>query len=76
MAADSRATTRDGSRPKSVLICPTCGHESRPAGDWLARRRDTVDGEKLALVCPGCDADITYRPLEEATTDCCRATVP
>lgn len=67
MAAESPHTATDGPRRKSTLVCPTCGHESTPTGDWLARERDTRTGPKLALGCPECDTDITYRPLSEAT---------
>ena len=63
MESNPPSTTAGGSRPKSVLTCPTCGHESPPEGDWRERRRDTAGGPKLALVCPQCDTDITYRPI-------------
>lgn len=64
MAPDVPSPDTDGPLAKSVLICPTCGHESPSDGDWLERRCDTADGSKLALVCPECATDITYRPIE------------
>lgn len=65
MAPDIPSTDTGGSPPKSVLVCQTCGHESRSDGDWRERCRDTAGGPRIALVCPECEADITYRPLPE-----------
>ena len=50
--------TASGQRRKSILICPTCGHESPPDGDWHARQQ----ADAVALVCPSCDAEVTTRP--------------
>jgi hypothetical protein len=62
MAAESPT---EGARPKSLLICPTCGHESPPAGDWVGREHATPAGPKLALRCPDCETTITNRPVSE-----------
>lgn len=68
MTAESPHAATDGTRPKSTLICPTCGHESTPAGDWLTRERKTHSRAKLALICPTCKTEITHRPLSEANS--------
>jgi predicted RNA-binding Zn-ribbon protein involved in translation (DUF1610 family) len=52
----------DGRPPKTVLICPTCGHESPLTGDWRieADAADTV-GATQAYVCPACETTVTRR---------------
>lgn len=67
MAPDIPSTETDGSLSKSVLICPTCDHESPSDGDWRESRCDTAGGPKIALICPECATDITYRPIESDT---------
>ena len=42
---------------KSILFCPTCGHESPSDGDW--RVRSDAYGERLD--CPDCGVTITVR---------------
>ena len=59
----SSSATRAPGR-KSVLFCPSCGHESPVDGDWQVQAR----GETLAYTCPTCTEDITERPLTEART--------
>ena len=49
---------------KSVLFCPTCGHESPVDGDWRVQAR----GGALAYSCPACSETITERQLAEPTT--------
>lgn len=45
-------------RPKGVLFCPDCGHESPPDGDWRVQAHP--DGD--ALTCPVCRVTVTVRP--------------
>jgi transcription elongation factor Elf1 len=42
-------------RAKSVLFCPTCGHESPVNGDWVR------DGDAGTSVCPNCQTVIGVR---------------
>lgn len=35
-------------RPKAVLFCPDCGHESPPDGAWHRRRLDEVRADATA----------------------------
>lgn len=65
MGAKSPRAATDRLRPKSLLICPTCGHESSPNGDWRTRKQETASDPTMALVCPECRTDITHRPLSE-----------
>jgi predicted RNA-binding Zn-ribbon protein involved in translation (DUF1610 family) len=44
--------------PKSLLICPACGHESPVGGDWHV---ETHDAARVTL-CPDCGAEIERRP--------------
>lgn len=69
MAPDIPSTDAGGSPRKSVLICPGCGHESLYNGDWHERYCDTAGGPKLALVCPECESEITYRPVSKESYD-------
>ncbi|MWG36053.1 hypothetical protein [Halomarina oriensis] len=64
----SRATYRDppsrtAHRRKSMLFCPTCGHQS-PArrGDWVVEHRLTDDGRRVELSCPTCETTLTVEP--------------
>lgn len=47
-------------RRKAILICPECGHESPPDGDW--HHRTALDA--TVYVCPACRTDVTRRPAE------------
>lgn len=57
MIADEPSTPLDGQPPKTILICPECGHENDIAGDWIVRGSD--DGQRYD--CPECDTTITKR---------------
>ncbi len=63
-----RRTRRDGTqRPtghKSVLICPTCGHESPPGvgGDWRVTETTDADGRQLVYDCPVCWTTVITQP--------------
>jgi predicted RNA-binding Zn-ribbon protein involved in translation (DUF1610 family) len=55
---NSHESTADGStRPKSVLFCPACDHESALGGDWLVSERNRV----TIYDCPDCGATIAVR---------------
>ncbi len=43
--------------PKALLVCPVCGHENPPDGDWRVRRQ----GARERLDCPVCGETITVR---------------
>jgi hypothetical protein len=60
-AGDSVAETAP--RPKSVLFCPHCGHESRADGDWLTA--DDLAERSRELSCPVCATRLTGRPLPQ-----------
>jgi len=45
------------SREKSVLFCPSCGHESPLDGDWAV----DADGDSDTYRCPECRAVISDR---------------
>ena len=48
-----------GSVPrKGVLVCPECGHESRPDGDWL--RAESAD--RTSYACPTCGTVVVTQP--------------
>ncbi|WP_254271374.1 phage terminase large subunit family protein [Haloarcula marina] len=44
-------------RPKGVLFCPTCGHESPVGGDWHVDWR----GDTRSLTCPECRTLVSDR---------------
>jgi len=44
-------------RPKNLLFCPDCGHESPVGGDWVVRPSETRD----VYACPECGAAVTAR---------------
>jgi hypothetical protein len=69
MASQIPSPDAGGSPRKSVLICPGCSHESRASGDWREHYCDTAGGPKLALVCPECETEITYRPPPKDSHD-------
>lgn len=54
----------DGRPPKTVLICPACGHESPLGGDWRIEADAGADGvgATRAYVCPACERTVTRRP--------------
>jgi hypothetical protein len=56
-------------RPKAVLFCAVCGHESPPDGDWTETATETEFGERLALSCPDCTTTITRRPLDSRSVN-------
>ncbi|WP_089822456.1 hypothetical protein [Halogranum amylolyticum] len=49
--------------PKTVLICPSCGHESPLSGDWKLETREDEFGTSTAYVCPRCASVVTRRPV-------------
>lgn len=67
MAPDIPSSNAGRPPRKSVLICPGCGYESLYNGNWLEHYCDTAGGPKLALVCPECETEITYRPLPKGS---------
>jgi transcription elongation factor Elf1 len=48
-------------RRKSILVCPTCDHESPVDGDWIV----TVREDRCDLSCPECRTRLTTRWLRE-----------
>lgn len=44
-------------RRKSVLFCPTCGHESPLTGDWTV----DADGDTNTYRCPDCHTIVDDR---------------
>lgn len=50
-------------RPKAVLFCAVCGHESPPDGDWTESTTTGPAGPRLVLVCPDCGEPVTRRPV-------------
>ncbi|WP_247009841.1 phage terminase large subunit family protein [Halorientalis litorea] len=52
-------------RPKAVLFCPDCGHESHVTGDWEVR----TSAGRETYVCPVCDAVLTTRHSERLAAD-------
>lgn len=47
---------------KSVLICPTCGHESPLSGDWRVTETTSEDGQRLVYDCPVCWTTVIAQP--------------
>jgi phage terminase large subunit GpA-like protein len=62
MSSDSQSRPDSGARPKSMLHCPECGHESSVDGDWHVERRDATGRERVVYWCPECGHVITTRP--------------
>lgn len=62
MPASEQSLHDADSREKSILFCPTCGHESPISGDWTVR---TADSHRI-LECPACETTITSRLREAA----------
>ena len=46
-----------GTRSKTSLFCPDCGHESPVTGDWTIEATEP----NFALRCPDCDALVQQR---------------
>jgi len=44
-------------RPKAVLFCSSCGHESPVSGDWVVERAE----ESETYRCPDCHTVISSR---------------
>lgn len=70
--SDRGRRTGAAARPKSVLFCPICGHESAIDDDWLVTEVDApvgsddaeraaTDGGRREFVCPDCEAVVTVR---------------
>lgn len=47
---------------KSILICPTCGHESPANGDWEVHEAESTPDHRQVYECPVCEAVVTTRP--------------
>lgn len=47
---------------KSVLICPACGHESPPKGDWRITETSAEDGQRRVYDCPVCWTTVLAQP--------------
>jgi endogenous inhibitor of DNA gyrase (YacG/DUF329 family) len=45
-------------RPKSVLFCPRCNHESTLPGDWQVEEV----GTDIAYTCPTCETTVVEQP--------------
>ena len=52
---------------KSVLICPSCGHESSVVGDWIVGEERESGRERTTYACPDCDETIASRPAFAAS---------
>lgn len=62
MSNEPRRSRPEADRPpKTVLICPECGHESPVGGDWI-EDDPTADESRRRYACPECGAVITRRP--------------
>lgn len=48
------------SRQKATLFCPSCGHESDVAGDWIVH----TENARQIYDCPVCNTTITKRLRE------------
>lgn len=65
-----RKQSRGTQRPtghKSVLICPTCGHESPSgvSGDWYVTETVEDDRQLLVYDCPVCRTTVIAQPQLE-----------
>lgn len=64
MSNEPSRSRPDANRPpKTVLICPECGHESPIDGDWVRDRESSADGSQTVYTCPDCGTVISRRPL-------------
>lgn len=67
--SDGRRRPGAAGRPKGVLFCPLCGHESSIDDDWLvtevgsdeAGRAASTDAARREFVCPDCETVVTVR---------------
>ncbi|WP_142986333.1 hypothetical protein [Halorubrum cibi] len=57
MSTHHTSTDDTNSRPKAVLFCPDCGHESGLSGDWIVNKGP----ERTTHTCPVCDATVEDR---------------
>ncbi|MEF8781496.1 MAG: hypothetical protein V5A39_00210 [Haloarculaceae archaeon] len=57
-ASSRPSSTANTPRPKNVLFCPSCAHESPTDGDWQRQTR----GDETVYRCPSCGTDVTVRP--------------
>lgn len=55
----SESTGPHDAPPKAVLFCPSCGHRSRPDGDWTVHEGTTA----AEFTCPDCGTVVEERPL-------------
>jgi len=53
-------STNAAPRPKTVLFCPDCGHESGVDGDWIVDEKPA----RTVLICPTCASTITTHRLQ------------
>lgn len=66
MSTHTPADVDGTTRPKSVLVCPECGHESLASGDW-----DVVERESGAVYeCPVCHRTIARRGTATPVCHC------
>ncbi|WP_135534955.1 MULTISPECIES: hypothetical protein [Halostella] len=58
------STPRSGAQRsrKAILVCPECGHESPPDGDWDVREENHENRVRETYSCPVCGATVTTRP--------------
>ncbi|MFC5133706.1 MULTISPECIES: hypothetical protein [Haloferacaceae] len=61
MSTHHASTDDTNSRPKAVLFCPDCGHESSLSGDWIVRE----SAGRTTHTCPVCDATVEDRRRPE-----------
>ena len=61
LSAQETHPSEASSRRKATLFCPSCGHESEVAGDWIVH----TDDARETYDCPVCNTTITKR-LQEA----------
>ncbi|WP_066413149.1 hypothetical protein [Halorubrum aethiopicum] len=61
MSTHHTSTDDADPRPKAVLFCPDCGHESGLPGDWIV---DEGPG-RTTHTCPACDATVEERRRPE-----------
>jgi predicted RNA-binding Zn-ribbon protein involved in translation (DUF1610 family) len=62
-ATAGRRDRDESARPKSVLFCQSCGHESPLGGDWRVARVDRrTRREKVIYTCPECARTVVTRP--------------
>lgn len=66
MSTHTHADHGRTARPKSVLFCPECGHESVASGDWTVHERD---GRRV-FACPVCGTTIATRSAASPACHC------